>query len=74
MKSWENTKNNLQSVVQKKKTRRITPNLEFQARQNSLTLKELGFLDSLLKAQEQYPQLTHKQWQAFERICLKKHE
>ena len=65
-------KNKSKKYYKKKNLRRITPKLEFEARSNNLTEKELSFLESLLKAQKKYPQLTLKQWSRFKQLCLKR--
>lgn len=59
-------------TYKKKKLRRITPDLEYEARNNNLNDKELSLLEGLLKSQKKYPQLTIKQWNVFNKTCLKK--
>jgi len=76
-KSWTNIKPGTLLSEQKKyrkkyNTRRITSELEYEARSKNLNDWEQKVLESLLAAQKQYPQLTNKQWNQFQYWILKR--
>lgn len=69
MKNWNSLTHS--TKLKRYKRRRITEELEYKARlKEGITQANIDFLDSLLKIQIKYPQLTQKQWDAFKRTFL----
>lgn len=71
-KKWGET--NLKGVAltpqirKKNNNKRITPDLEYIARQNIKTNSQRRFLEGLLRFQRDHFQLTERQWKAFKSL------